>query len=209
LYPAAGRMASDGPIEVKVCIIGDTDVGKTSISMRYVHGEFPDNSTPTIGASFLQKKIDLTDTGGCVLSLQMWDTAGQERFRSMAPMYYRGAKAALLVFDCSKEETFHRVVTWQRDLEQHASPNCVLMLCGNKCDKKSGFELGACEEYAESIGASFIKCSALTGENIDDLFNELGQKILQVLRKEGIVSRGAVDKVVLSDGGSSVLSSCC
>ena len=67
---------SSGPIEVKVCIIGDTDVGKTSLSTRYCHGEFPENSTPTIGASFLQRRVILDNAE---ISLQIWDTAGQER----------------------------------------------------------------------------------------------------------------------------------
>ncbi len=74
---------NSGPLEVKVCIIGDTDVGKTSLSMRYCHGEFPENATPTIGASFLQRRVAVD---GTEISLQIWDTAGQERFRSMAPM---------------------------------------------------------------------------------------------------------------------------
>ena len=74
---------TSGPLEVKVCIIGDTDVGKTSLSMRYCHGEFPENATPTIGASFLQRRVAVD---GTEISLQIWDTAGQERFRSMAPM---------------------------------------------------------------------------------------------------------------------------
>ena len=65
------RMAS--PLEIKVCVIGDTDVGKTSLSMRYCHGEFPENSTPTIGASFLQKRVIID---GTEISLQIWDTAG-------------------------------------------------------------------------------------------------------------------------------------
>ena len=68
---------SSGPIEVKVCIIGDTDVGKTSLSTRYCHGEFPENSTPTIGASFLQRRVILDNAE---ISLQIWDTAGQERY---------------------------------------------------------------------------------------------------------------------------------
>jgi small GTP-binding protein len=73
------------PIEVKVCIIGDTDVGKTSLSTRYCHGEFPENSTPTIGASFLQRRVMVDNTE---ISLQIWDTAGQERLISYLFMKY-------------------------------------------------------------------------------------------------------------------------
>ena len=67
-------------MEVKVCIIGDTDVGKTSLSMRYCHGDFPESSSPTIGASFLQRRVLVDNTE---ISLQIWDTAGQGGFRSM------------------------------------------------------------------------------------------------------------------------------
>ena len=74
------------PVEIKVCIIGDTDVGKSTLSKRYCEGVTPENTTPTIGASFLQKRLTVD---GCDISLQIWDTAGQERFRSMTPMYYR------------------------------------------------------------------------------------------------------------------------
>eukprot|EP01035_Chromulina_nebulosa_P019585 gene19585-25488_t len=168
-----------GPLEIKVCIIGDTDVGKTSLSMRYCHGEFPENSTPTIGASFLQRRVMVDNTE---ISLQIWDTAGQERFRSMAPMYYRGAKAAICVFDVTNEESFNRIVSWLRDLKAHADPNIVVCLAGNKCDKQAKFNLTACEELASSLGATFTKTSALTGEGVDQIFELLSRKIADVYK---------------------------
>lgn len=167
------------PLEIKVCVIGDTDVGKTSLSMRYCHGEFPENSTPTIGASFLQKRV-LID--GMEISLQIWDTAGQERFRSMAPMYYRGAKAAICVFDVTNEESFNRVVSWLRDLKAHADPNVVICLAGNKCDKQAAFNLTSCEELANSMGATFMPTSALTGQGVEQAFETLSRKIADVYK---------------------------
>jgi small GTP-binding protein len=125
-------------MEVKVCIIGDTDVGKTSLSMRYCHGDFPDNTTPTIGASFLQRKVLIDNTE---ISLQIWDTAGQESFRSMAPMYYRGAKGAICVFDMTNLESFQKVAIWIRDLKNHSDPNVVICIAGNKCDKSNSFDV--------------------------------------------------------------------
>lgn len=181
-------MSSSGPLEVKVCIIGDTDVGKTSLSMRYCHGEFPENATPTIGASFLQRRVAVD---GTEISLQIWDTAGQERFRSMAPMYYRGAKAAIMVFDVTNEDTFHRVLSWLRDLKAHADPNVVICIAGNKCDKKSAFDISSCKEFAESLNAKFIRTSALTGEGVDSVFEELAKSIVEIYRKKG--SGGRVD----------------
>lgn len=168
-----------GPMEIKVCIIGDTDVGKTSLSMRYCHGEFPENSTPTIGASFLQRRVVQS---GTEINLQIWDTAGQERFRSMAPMYYRGAKAAICVFDVTNEESFQRIMIWLRDLKAHADPNIVVCLAGNKCDRPAAFDLAKCEALAKNIGASFIKTSALTGENVELVFETLSRNICDVFQ---------------------------
>mmetsp|Transcript_9907 Transcript_9907/g.16444 ORF Transcript_9907/g.16444 Transcript_9907/m.16444 type:complete len:208 (+) Transcript_9907:91-714(+) len=173
--------ASTAPVEVKVCIIGESDVGKTSLSMRYCQGEFSENSTPTIGASFLQHRVS---KGGMDISLQIWDTAGQERFRSMAPMYYRGAKAAILVFDVTNEESFRRSMSWLRDLKAHADPDVVVCIAGNKFDKGPTFDLKAVEEYSNSVDASFFRTSAMTGENVDSLFDMLTTKIVEILKEK-------------------------
>ena len=163
--------------EIKICLIGDTDVGKTTLSKRYVDGNSPDNTTPTIGASFLQKRLTVD---GIELSLQIWDTAGQERFRSMATMYYRNAKAAICVFDVSNEESFNRVASWLSDLRQNADPEVVVTIVGNKCDKKPSFDLATCARFAEEPNVKFFKASALTGENVDEVFNELASRVSEV-----------------------------
>lgn len=186
------------PIEVKVCIIGDTDVGKTSLSTRYCHGEFPENSTPTIGASFLQRRVVVD---GVEISLQIWDTAGQERFRSMAPMYYRGAKAAICVFDVTNEESFNRVTTWLRDLRAHADPNVVICLAGNKCDKPATFDLSKCDSLAKTLGGSFFRTSALTGEGVQEIFETLSRSISEVYRNNRPASKEA-DGIKLGSAGA-------
>jgi Ras-related protein Rab-21 len=157
-----------------------------------------ENSTPTIGASFLQKRVVVE---GNELNLQIWDTAGQERFRSMAPMYYRGAKAAVCVFDVTSEESFHRVMIWLRDLKSHADPNVVVCIAGNKCDKPAKFDLSKCEEFADSIGAKFFKTSALTGENVDKVFNSLARTICQVYNVKAKVEAPEDDILTLTQSG--------
>ena len=104
----------DVGLDRKLVIIGPTDVGKTSITMRYCHNSFSTPTSATIGASFLQKRVIVGDDVGTrrKLTLQIWDTAGQERFRSMAPMYYRNAKAAILVFDLQSEASFEKIKEW-------------------------------------------------------------------------------------------------
>jgi len=198
------------PLEVKVVIVGDSDVGKTSLSIRYCHGEF-ESHQPTIGANFLKVRVVVE---GTELSLQIWDTAGQERFRSMAPMYYRGAKAAICVFDVTNEDSFHRVSSWMRDLKPFADPNCVICLAGNKCDKAEKFDLAMCEELAQTMGATFTKTSALTGEGITELFDKLSRNLATTYRHEtkGKISTREADVMKLggaSSNSTSTKSGCC
>lgn len=130
----------DVGLDRKIVIVGATDVGKTSITMRYCHGSFSTPTSATIGASFLQKRIVVSDdsasrNGGGgppsstgarrKMTLQIWDTAGQERFRSMAPMYYRNAKAAILVFDVQKPESFEKIKEWLQGKNSLLKPQCM------------------------------------------------------------------------------------
>lgn len=163
--------------EIKVCVIGDTDVGKSSLTKRYIDGKMPDNVTPTIGASFLQKRLKVK---GVDVSLQIWDTAGQERFRSMAPMYYKQAKAAICVFDMTNEESFHRLSAWIKDLKQHADPNAVVCIAGNKCDKENSFDGDQASKFAEANGAKFFATSALTGAGVEEMFGALSSQIVDI-----------------------------
>jgi small GTP-binding protein len=120
----------DVGLDRKIVIVGATDVGKTSITMRYCHGSFSTPTSATIGASFLQKRIIVGGENGAStrrkMTLQIWDTAGQERFRSMAPMYYRNAKAAILVFDLLNEATFEKIKEWLQGT-QCGRQQCLLV----------------------------------------------------------------------------------
>lgn len=90
-----------------------------------------------------------------------------------------------MVFDVTNEDTFHRVLSWLRDLKAHADPNVVICIAGNKCDKKPAFDISTCKEFANSLGAKFIKTSALTGEGVDTVFEELAKSIVEIYRTKG------------------------
>lgn len=165
----------EGGVDVKAVILGATDVGKTSLTMRYCHGTFNHPTSATIGASFLQKRIVID---GVRMTLQIWDTAGQERFRSMAPMYYRNAKAAVLVFDLSQEDSFEKAKEWLEDLRKHVEPDIVLAIVGNKADAPSAFDFAIAEAYAESVGAKAHKTSALQGSGVDEVFTDVARRLL-------------------------------
>ncbi|TKY86888.1 hypothetical protein EX895_004176 [Sporisorium graminicola] len=119
-------------LEAKVVILGSQGVGKTSLVHRYTSGQFTIASTPsTIGASFLTKKL-IVD--GVKVRLQLWDTAGQERFRSMAPMYYRGSHAAVIVYDITSMSSFLDIRAWIEELKKNMTTDLVMHIVGAKLD---------------------------------------------------------------------------
>lgn len=166
----------DGTLEIKIVIVGNSSSGKTSASINFVHGRFDDATVPTIGASFLQKRVVID---GTQVSLQIWDTAGQERFRSLGPMYYRNARVAILVFDVTNEQTFDRLESWRRDLQSHAPDDICLAVCANKIDlPHHAVDMQEAESYAKGIGASFHTTSAKTGEGIQELFTTVCKRVI-------------------------------
>ena len=94
-----GTPANQKPIQVKLVLLGEAAVGKSSLVLRFVNNEFQENKEPTIGAAFLTQKCKLEDK---IIKFEIWDTAGQERFHSLAPMYYRNAQAAIVAYDITK-----------------------------------------------------------------------------------------------------------
>ncbi|XP_074196476.1 ras-related protein Rab-31 isoform X3 [Rhinolophus sinicus] len=102
----------------------------------------------------------------------IWDTAGQERFHSLAPMYYRGSAAAVIVYDITKQDSFHTLKKWVKELKEHGPENIVMAIAGNKCDLSDIREvpLKDAKEYAESIGAIVVETSAKNAINIEELF---------------------------------------
>ncbi|GBE78322.1 GTP-binding protein ypt5 [Sparassis latifolia] len=123
--------SAERSVQVKLVLLGEAAVGKSSIVLRFVSNEFQANKEPTIGAAFLTQKCRLEDR---VLRYEIWDTAGQERFHSLAPMYYRNAQAAVVVYDVTKASSLEKAKTWVKELQRQANPNIVIALAGNKLD---------------------------------------------------------------------------
>ena len=115
--------------QAKLVLLGDMGAGKSSLVLRFVKGQFHDYQESTIGAAFLTKSMP--DHG---VKFEIWDTAGQERYHSLAPMYYRGAAAAVVVYDVTSRDSFARAQAWVRELQRQASPGLVIALAGNKAD---------------------------------------------------------------------------
>ncbi|KAK0246089.1 GTP-binding protein ypt5 [Armillaria nabsnona] len=127
----SGSAPADKSVQVKLVLLGEAAVGKSSVVLRFVSNEFQANKEPTIGAAFLTQKCRLEDR---VLRYEIWDTAGQERFHSLAPMYYRNAQAAVVVYDVTKATSLEKAKSWVKELQRQANPNIVIALAGNKVD---------------------------------------------------------------------------
>uniref|UniRef100_A0A8C7C8M7 RAB22A, member RAS oncogene family n=2 Tax=Oncorhynchus TaxID=8016 RepID=A0A8C7C8M7_ONCKI len=154
----------------------DTGVGKSSIVWRFVEDNFDPNINPTIGASFMTKTVQYQNE---LHKFLIWDTAGQERFRALAPMYYRGSAAAIIVYDITKEDSFQTLKNWVKELRQHGPPNIVVAIAGNKCDLSDAREVSEkdAKDYADSIHAIFVETSAKNAININEVFIEISQRI--------------------------------
>jgi len=162
-------------ISLKVVFLGDTAVGKSCLAVRFVRNEFFEFQEPTIGAAFLGKTINANDKR---YKFEIWDTAGQERYRSLAPMYYRGAKAAVIVYDITDEDTFKGAKTWVSEIKKKSN-NCLILLVGNKVDLTNNrkVDIHMVKEYVESNSLIYIESSAKTGLNVDKIFTTIAENI--------------------------------
>ncbi|KAL3893969.1 MAG: hypothetical protein SGCHY_005537 [Lobulomycetales sp.] len=170
---AASAKAPLKPIQVKLVLLGEAAVGKSSLVLRFVNNEFVDNKEPTIGAAFLTQKCKLQDK---IIKFEIWDTAGQERFHSLAPMYYRNAQAAVVVYDISKAASLDKAKSWVKELQRQANPNIIIALVGNKLDLGEDARTVPAEEaqaFATEQGLLFAEASAKTGEFVMEVFTDI------------------------------------
>ena len=122
---------------MKIVVIGDSGVGKTSLLQQYIEGKVSSMTKPTIGADFLRKIMNIDDKE---VTIQIWDTAGQERFQSLGLGFYRGSDACVLVFDITSKKSFESLCKWRDGFIDNASPSELssfpMVLLGNKVDKE-------------------------------------------------------------------------
>ena len=165
-------MSEDRKYIIKVCLLGEANVGKTSLLYRYIENKFRDNYKATLGVNLLKKEANIEGYG--LITIQIWDLGGQESFKSLRKLYLEGANGALVIFDMTKIKTFEKLSDWVGDFIE-ARGNQPLLLVGNKTDLKDNIKVSENEanDFASKNGMDFIMTSAKTGENVEVAFLNL------------------------------------
>eukprot|EP00954_Amorphochlora_amoebiformis_P019454 1332814-Amorphochlora_amoeboformis.AAC.2 len=205
--------APEKSLPFKLVLLGDSNVGKSSIVLRFVRKQFFEYQESTIGGKITTTFVSMqsgnfrstcistaafsTQTvkaGDYTVKFEIWDTAGKhdslERYHSLAPMYYRGASAAIIVYDITNQPTLQRAKAWVKELQRQGNPNIVIVLAGNKVDLAGRREVDPAEVklYAQENNIMFMETSAKTNHNITELFEQIAHKLpkKQQPKKPGI-----------------------
>jgi len=161
-------MAAISPLTSKVVLLGESSVGKTSIALKLVKDVFHDNQEATIGALYFTKTFRVDNAH---IKFDIWDTAGQERYKSLTPMYYRGAHAAIIVYDITNENFFLRAHKWIAELNELTSSVKTIILVGNKCDlnDERKIDTETAQKFAQDNNLLFLETSAKLSTNIQEI----------------------------------------
>ncbi|PBP26335.1 mitochondrion protein [Diplocarpon rosae] len=183
--PTGTRGGNNRFAQFKLVLLGESAVGKSSLVLRFVKDQFDDFRESTIGAAFLTQTISLDDN--TTVKFEIWDTAGQERYKSLAPMYYRNANCAVVVYDITQakwvKSSLDKAKQWVKELQRQANENIIIALAGNKLDlvtsqpDKRAITTADAEAYAKEAGLLFFETSAKTSENVRELFTSIAKKL--------------------------------
>ena len=174
-------------IQISILLLGDTNVGKTSLLLNYVDNYFPDSHIATIGIDY---KIKSITNNGYNIKLQIWDTSGQERFRSMTNNILKGAHGIIFVYDITNKKSFEGIKNWLAQAENYNS-NFEKIVIGNKCDLERKREVSAqmLEKYEKKKNIKMFEASAKTSLNVNKAFEYLVDLLIKNKTKEEILKK--------------------
>jgi len=161
--------------------LGESAVGKSSLVLQFVKQQFDEYRESTIGAAFLTQTVKVGDGSNSKnVKFEIWDTAGQERYKSLAPMYYRGAQCAVVVYDITNYGSLEKAKSWITELQRQADPDIIIAVCGNKSDlteRRAVTSDQVQKMFEGEEGLLFVETSAKTGDGVQALFTELAEKL--------------------------------
>ena len=182
-------------IDCKVVMLGDKNVGKTTIINQYINGIFLDKVEPTFSACFYQKSLNIN---GTKINFDIWDTAGEEAYRSLTKIFLNRANICILVYDTTKEKTFENIknVWYNLILDHLDKEEIIFVLVGNKNDLYDQQEISAQEAnlYAKEINAIYDELNALSNEKINFLMEKIAKKFIKKQENNKSLSSSSLSK---------------
>ena len=174
---------SDDENVLKLVILGEGRVGKTSILLQYFQRKFNEGQVSTVNPAFYEKTVN---SNGKKIQLKFWDTAGQEQFNAISTLYYQNSVGALIVYDVSIFETFNKVKQWVKTLQEAVGKDIVFVIAGNKFDLSNREELdkrsSEINAYCAKENCKHFYTSAKTRYQIDDVFDILIKSVLNKVK---------------------------
>ena len=172
-------------INLNILLVGDANVGKTSILLKYTENFFPNQYQATIGVEYKMKIIKLNNMN---IKLQIWDTAGQERYKSIAKNFFHSANGVFLVFDITNKKSFENLNKWIEDVKENSPKDCKYIIIGNKSDLSdqrtiSTFEI---DNFVKEKKSSYFEVSAKNDEGLNEAFINLSKEIIKDKNQEEI-----------------------
>ena len=164
--------------QVKVVLLGESGVGKTSIIAQFTSGKFDPDCVTSLSAQFISKTIEFENLQKAI-KFDIWDTAGQEKYRALAKIFYKDAKVIILVYDITDQKSFDELKNyWYEMVNSNADKDAMIAIVANKNDLYDNAQISQEEglAYAKSIGAIFQSTSAKSDSGINTLFDNIGQK---------------------------------
>jgi len=167
---------------IKLVLLGDAGVGKTSLVYRFIENRFSRDFKSTLGVNLLKKKVSIDNV---LISAQIWDLGGQEAYRKLRKLYLEGSQGALIVFDVLNQKSFDNLEDWVKSVIDIRGDKNPMVLIANKIDMEEHriIKKPQAEEYAKKYNMKLIETSAATGTNVESAFNELIKQIVASVQK--------------------------
>ena len=178
-YEVLGEDFQNHDLSFKIIVIGDSGVGKSSLTTKATKDYFENYYSPTVGFEFYTFNVRINDKN---IRLQIWDTCGQEVYRSLINGFYRSASLAILVYSIDNNKSFNSLESWLNEIKTKGNPNVKLFLIGNKNDLKEKRKVT--EEQAKKFHIDygfdlFLETSAKTGFNTQKIFVEAARTLYE------------------------------
>jgi len=191
------KTINDTPIPCKVILVGETQVGKTSIISRYTRNYYVDNPKITLAANSIKQMVEVD---GYKIELQIWDTVGQEQYRSVTSIFYKEALICILVYDITNRESFEAIKNyWHNAVIQNGMKGVIIGVAGNKSDLYENEKVSEKEgqDYCDSIKAYFKLVSAKNNISINEFFKTLVEQFVKSEFMDELLPKYVNDKNII------------